>query len=150
QEQGEHPVCLALSPSDSLLAMGLQGRTVRVHDTKNLSGEPLRTFEAMARSLAFSPDEKTLAIGSVVNWVHLFAMEGQEVRHLRVEGNLPVGAVTFDSMGTKVAAGTAARSLQAAHVERPVGQVYLWDLNQRTPRGTLLQKHTGGVAAVAF
>jgi WD40 repeat protein len=33
---------------------------------------------------------------------------------------------------------------------RQSGQVFLWDLDARTPAGTPLQSHRGGVAAVAF
>jgi WD40 repeat protein len=149
--QNERLVCMALSPNDTLLALGHYGRTVQVYTVgaKSISRQPRQTFEAAASSLAFSPDEHTLAAGAT-NWVHLFGLQGQEARHLRVDSALPVRAVTFDALGTKVAAGTGAPPRQVAQASPPTGQVFLWELDRPTPRGTPLQKHAGGVTAVAF
>jgi hypothetical protein len=148
--QDERLVCMALSPNDGLLALGHHARTVNVHaiGANGVSSEPSQTFEAAATSLAFSPDEQVLAVGAT-NWVHLFSLRGQDVRHLRVDGPLAVRSVTFDAKGAKVAAGTGAPR-QAPQPVPPTGQVFLWQLDQRTPRRTPLQKHAGGVTAVAF
>jgi WD40 repeat protein len=155
--QAEPVVCVALSPDDKTLALGLQGRTVRtcpLGKAGRLLDLGHRTFEAAATSLAFSPDGRTLAVGATANWVHLFAMEGDTVRHLRVGGGHPVAAVAFDQRGRSVIAGTSPRARQDIRPReartQQAGQVFLWDLAARTPAGTPLQSHRGGVSGVAF
>ncbi len=97
----------------------------------------LRGHADTIRSVAFSPDGRTLASGSSDGMIKLWDVLAGNVRTTWSQNLSPVSCVTFSSDGMTLCAG------------RADGKVELWDIATEQPRVTL-HGHLKPVVAAAF
>jgi WD40 repeat protein len=98
--------CLAFTRDGKLLAAGGEDKTVRIWDATDPSKPPKVLVHASAvRSVAFSPDSKTLASAS--DEVKLWDMAIGEARAALRGPPGPVWSVTFAADGKTLASGHA-------------------------------------------
>jgi hypothetical protein len=72
------------------------------------------------RSVAFSPDDARVLIGSDDMTARWDAATGQEIRVFRHEG--PVWSVAFSPDGTRVLTGSEDKTARLGHIRNPKGQ----------------------------
>jgi WD40 repeat protein/energy-coupling factor transporter ATP-binding protein EcfA2 len=106
-------------------------------------GDPLIGHNGWVRTVAFSPDGKTLASGSDDNTIILWDVEsrqpiGQPFAHPLTEHIEPVSSVAFSPDGKSLASGSGDNT------------IILWDVATRQPIGQPLTGHTSAVESVAF
>jgi WD40 repeat protein len=130
---------LAFSPGDTRLASATMSGDVWL---KNLANDRLtqvrRGTMGTARSLAFSPDGRSLAVSGVGPVVQLFdAASGEERKPLSAGGKIDVRHVAFSRDGAYFAAGGSR------------GTFTVWDWGSRR-RLAVLGGHHAGISALTF
>jgi WD40 repeat protein len=99
---------VAYSPDGVLLATAGQGQDIDFWDPKR--GAPLRTIKGemlgQNNALAFSPDGKTVAVGTSERTVKLFDVASGALRHELSGHSGPVWSVAFSADGRLLASGS--------------------------------------------
>lgn len=129
---------LAFSPTGNLLVSAGGNRSIRIWDVPHLTlAHSLAQLPHEARTLAFSADEKTLAIGERSGQIRLVdTMTGSD--RLILSGHLrEVLAVAFSPDGRRLASGSAD------------GTARLWQLSDGREVATF-RGHKNSVRALAF
>jgi hypothetical protein len=103
------------------------------------------------RSIAFSPDGKLLAAGTLDGRIKLWDVATGEERRILWTGAIrPVDALVFSPDGKWLASSTCVREDPKADCEQPaVGQIQLWELATGALRQTI-SAHWGAIWALAF
>ncbi len=144
---------VAWSPQQDLLAVRGAGGALTFFDAADF-GKPGRLVEAAgAAAIAFSPDERWLALGDLEGAVRLLQMESAEsASEALLLGQLegPVRGLAWSRAGDKLAAVSGAESLQLA---RRAGTLNVWSLDSSAPEGSRLalrQRYPYPLTALAF
>lgn len=113
-EAADAVTALALDPVAGWLAVSVEhpaGLKEPVIECWSLGEKPAKTTvrqDLGARSLAISPDGKTLAAGYPDGGLAWFNLEtGKPVKHLPAVGQFPVWTIAFHPSGSYLACGTA-------------------------------------------
>ena len=150
---GNAPIALAWTPQQSLLAALSADGSIALFPADDLSQHEWRTNIARASAMAFSPDERWLALGDDSGGVWLLdyqdrsaAAEAGQIGQL--EG--PVRALAWSRAGDQLAAVGGAEALK---LDRRAGTLKLWTLDQpavENSRLTLHQHFPYPVTSLAF
>ena len=109
----------------------------------HLSAVGATKFQSPVRTVAFSPDGKTIATGSYPGVALYDARTGTELRTYNLTSM--TAALAFSPDGQMIAAGSAAKQLAAQHG----GDIKILDANSGSVL-TTIPNITGGVTSVAF
>lgn len=104
---------MAVSPDESVVAVGYQNRIVRLIDLR--TGElilAMPPFEKRIEGLAYSPDGRTLAISCYLKGIALWDVAGRSVSR-KLETTAQPWCVAFASDGSQLLVGTQAGTLEA-------------------------------------
>jgi WD40 repeat protein len=132
---------VAFSPDGSTLASSSLD-AIMLWDASD--GRPIRnrltgSAYPFATHVAFSPDGRILAIGTMGGAIHLWDMVLDNATGLALEGHTnQITSVAFSPDGTRLASGSDDKTVR------------LWDVATRHQIGEALQGHTGTVHGVAF
>jgi WD40 repeat protein len=129
---------LASSPRGTFLATAGADRSVRVWTVSDL--QPAREFMRLpseARCLAFSPDERTLAIGERKGDIRLFDLTTGSVRHVLAGHLRQVNSLAFAPDGMLLASASGD------------GTARLWHAGQGREL-TAFKAHAGSVNSIGF
>src|SRR4051794_18687041 len=140
---------VAFSPDGKRLASGSRDASVRLWEvktgepreleTRELIGAPLLGHKGSVTSVAFSPNGKWLASGSLDRSVRLWDVEtGQPIGTPLLGHKSSVTSVAFSPNGKWLASASDDNSVR------------LWDVETGQPIGTPLMGHTSFVRSVAF
>lgn len=137
---------IAFSPNGKFLVTGgFEKNYVSVWDTeKNEPSSIFKCDSGIVRSVAFSPDSKTLAGGTDEGVICIWEPATWELR-TQMKGHAgTVIAVVFSPDGQTIAAASAGSANG-----KPTCDVRLWDVSTGNEKHTLL-KGTGGILSIAF
>lgn len=149
----EAPIALAWAPQQTELAALSANGAIALYPTKDLREHEWRVDAAAASALAFSPDERWLALGDAEGGVRLLDRADMsptsEARHAgELEG--PIRALAWSGAGDKLAAVSGGDELRLA---RRAGTLQVWTMDGSAPEGsrlTLHQRFPYPLTAVAF
>ena len=135
------PFALAWSPQSTLLAALSANGAIALYSAAVLRDHEGQVDADAASALAFSPDERWLALGDTNGGVHLLEQQGTapnpdtwQVGQL--EG--PVRALAWSRAGDKLAAISGAELLRLA---RRAGALQVWTLDRSAPENSRLALH---------
>jgi WD40 repeat protein len=136
----------AFSPDGRLIALGLQGQGIRLWDPADLRpvGPPLRETGGEVKSLAFSPDGRTLAAVTVEGKATVWDVQSRSLRRGPFDTEaLGGGSLSISADGTLLA---TAGGVTPQVTPREFG-VRLWDLATGESVGTIAEGvGAGGIA----
>ena len=112
------------------ISIALQSIVYKIRELQTLKGH-----SDSANSIAFSPDGKTIATGSVDNTVKLWNLEGKEIQTLKGHSDR-VSSVAFSPDGKTIATGSGDNTVK------------LWNLEGKEIQ--TLKGHSDSVLSVAF
>jgi WD40 repeat protein len=164
--EASRPTCLAFSPDGSQLACGhtrlgpnklteVGGEVILCDASSGKAGRVLRGHAGRVVCLAYSPDGRRLASGSVDGTVKMWDLETGSAVWTTASG-LPTAALAFSPAGDVLATAWAlldtddpATPLASSALVRE--QVALWDARTGTAAGAVSGRaHDGWVASMAF
>lgn len=146
-------IALAWFPQQTVLAALSANGAIALYPRADFSDHEWRVDTAPASAMAFSPDERWLALGDLGGGVSMLDLESaspmSEARPLgQLEG--PIHALAWSRAGDKVAAISGAEAL---NLERRSGTLQVWTLDKSAPENSRLaihQRFPYPLTAVAF
>ncbi|GAA6019526.1 hypothetical protein JCM11491_001325 [Sporobolomyces phaffii] len=115
------PLCIAVSPTEPLIAIGGEDATLTIHDVSDPT-KPIRNQASVLRNpitaVAFSPKNKHVAVGLSTGHIPLYSTDGSLVS-TRWSGAARVHALRWNEDGTAVAAASLDESIAIYSVAKP-------------------------------
>jgi RNA polymerase sigma factor (sigma-70 family) len=154
REIAKHPEWSYLRKFEEIRKYGDWPKEIGEVKVWNLATRKARTFfhgeTGRIRSVAFSPDGKTLAAGARDGAVRLWDVATGKERVCLREKNQYIQAVAFSPDGKTLAVAFDAERITTAAGQRiPADRVHLWDVASNRVRARL-QGHAARVNAIAF
>ncbi|QRV95206.1 WD repeat-containing protein [Ceratobasidium sp. AG-Ba] len=133
--------CVAYSPRDECVAVGLSNGTLKVWDafTGQQVGQPLKGHTDSVTSVAYSPDGAYIVSGSNDNTVRIWSAQTSKQAGKPLEGHTSrVRSVAYSPDGAYIVSGSDDETVR------------IWSAQTGEQAGKPLEGHTGLVTSVAY